>query len=191
MTSRNADTSTPVLEPIASRWSPRAFDETHAFAPGALRSLLEAARWAPSARNTQPWRFIVAHRGSTSFARITDALVESNANWARRASALIVNTVRLEDEDGSPLPWSVYDLGQAVSSYSLQARSEGLYVHQMGGFDHDAIRESFNLERHIEPISVAAVGVLGDPAILTERQQSRETAPRARHELGEIVLVDD
>lgn len=191
MTERAADTSAPVIAPIATRWSPRAFESDHSLPEGALRGVIEAARWAASASNTQPWRFIIARRGGDAFAKIVAALTGGNPSWAERAAALIVNVAQTRDENGEPLPWAVYDLGQAVASYSLQARSEGLYVHQMGGFDGDAIREAFELGADLEPISVAAIGTLGDPEILSESQRSREHAPRSRRALDEIVLVND
>ncbi|CAG7606483.1 nitroreductase family protein [Leucobacter soli] len=191
MTPRTATTSAPVLDSIATRWSPRAFDADHSLPEGALRGVFEAARWSASASNTQPWRFIIARRGSESFAKIEAALMGFNQAWAGTATALVVNVAETLDVEGDEQPWAAYDLGQAVASYSLQARSEGLYVHQMGGFDRQAIRDSFELSAGQEPISVAAIGLLGDTDQLPDALRERELAPRSRRPLEEIVLVND
>ncbi|MGO1538433.1 MAG: nitroreductase family protein [Leucobacter sp.] len=189
MNPRAAVTSAPVIDTIANRWSPRAFDTDHAIPDGKLRGAFEAARWAPSASNTQPWRFILARRGSENFAKIQASLVDFNQKWAQHASALVVNIAVLSDADGNPQRWAEYDLGQAVASLTLQAHSEGLYVHQMGGFDASAIRDSFALEQRFEPVSVAAIGELGSAHSLPDALKEREQAPRTRLDLDEIVLL--
>lgn len=191
MNPRVAQTSAPVLEPIAHRWSPRAFEAEHTLPEGALRGVIEAARWAASASNSQPWRFIVARRGGASFARIEEALVESNRLWASNAAALIVNIAETSDAEGRPRPWAEYDLGQAVASYVVQAHSEGLHVHQMGGFDREAISRSFEFPERLLPISVSAIGAVGSADRLPEKLRERELAPRERLPLEEIVLVRD
>lgn len=190
MTSRTASTSAPVLEPIASRWSPRSFDAEHSLPEGALRGVFEAARWAPSANNSQPWRFIVARRGGEAFADISAALVGFNQQWAVRAAVLVVNIAETVSADGAEQPWATYDLGQAVATYSLQARAEGLYAHQMGGFDAEAIRAAFNLTPHQAPVSVTAIGALGDPDQLPESLREREVAPRSRRDLDDLILLN-
>lgn len=189
MNPRTATTSAPVIDTIANRWSPRAFDDAHSLPEGKLRGVFEAARWAPSASNTQPWRFILARRGDENFERISAALVEFNAAWARRAAALVVNIAVTEDTEGTPQRWAEYDLGQAVAHLAVQAHSEGLYVHQMGGFSAEAIRESFGLEARFEPVSVAAIGELGSDEVLPDALRERERAPRTRLELEEIMLA--
>lgn len=191
MSLRTAVTSTPVLAPIATRWSPRAFDAAHTLPEGALRGVLEAARWAASANNSQPWRFIIARRGSESFTKVVDALQGFNQAWAGAAAALIVNVAETHTADGAEQPWASYDLGQAVAHYSLQAREEGLYVHQMGGFDRQAIRDAFSLADGLEPVSISAIGLLGDADELPDALREREVAPRVRLELDEIVLLND
>ena len=191
MTPRTAETSAPVLDTIAERWSPRSFATDHSLPEGALRGALEAARWAPSASNTQPWRFIVARRGSKSFDLVRENLMGFNQAWAGAASALIVNIAETETAEGEERPWAVYDLGQAVAHFAVQAHSEGLYVHQMGGFDRDGIRAAFDLPERLQPISVAAVGQLADPAQLPEPLREREVAPRQRIELDELVIRND
>ncbi len=191
MTPRTAQTSAPVLDPIASRWSPRSFDGDHSLPEGALRAVFEAARWAPSASNTQPWRFIIARRGSASFAKIESALMGFNQQWAGRAAALVVNIAEIADADGKPLPWAEYDLGQAVATYSLQARAEGLYAHQMGGFGADAIRAGFGLADTLKPVSITAIGELGEPDQLPDTLREREVAPRSRKDLDDLIILND
>ena len=189
--SRLADTSAPVIDHIAERWSPRAFDTDFTLEEGALRGIFEAARWAPSASNTQPWRFVIARRGSEAFGKITANLMGFNQAWAGSASALVVNIAETQTADGNPQPWAVYDLGQAVAYLSLQAQSEGLHLHQMGGFDADAIAAAFGLDERHSVISVTAIGRLGAPEQLPEPLAERETAPRTRLAVEELVLVND
>lgn len=191
MSPRTAQTSAPLLDTLAERWSPRSFDGDHSLPENALRSTFEAARWAPSANNSQPWRFIIARRGSESFAKIEAALMGFNQEWAGRAAALVVNIAETTDADGNQRPWAEYDLGQAVAHLSVQAHAEGLYVHQMGGFDREAIRESFALDARFTPVSVATIGALGDPEQLSDTLRQRETAPRVRLPLEELVIVND
>ncbi|MGW9021698.1 nitroreductase family protein [Leucobacter chromiiresistens] len=191
MSPRTAITSAPVIDPLAERWSPRAFDTTHSFPEGALRGVLEAARWAPSANNTQPWRFIVARRGSENFGRIAETFVGFNREWAVNAGALIVNIAETADAEGNARPWAEYDLGQAVAHLSVQATHEGLHLHQLGGFDREAIRTAFALEDRLVPVSISAIGKLGSADTLSEPLRERELAPRTRLDLESLVLVRD
>lgn len=191
MNPRAAQTTAPVIDTLAERWSPRAFDADHSFPEGALRGILEAARWAPSASNTQPWRFIVARRGGESFSRITETLAGFNTQWAGAAAALIVNIAELSDAEGNEQPWAVYDLGQAVAHLSVQAQAEGFHTHQMGGFDREAIRRAFNLDERQNPISITAIGALGSADQLPEPLREREVAPRSRIAVEDLVLVRD
>ncbi|MEJ6490574.1 nitroreductase family protein [Leucobacter sp. USCH14] len=191
MSPRTAITSAPVIDSLAERWSPRAFDTTHTFPEGALRGILEAARWAPSANNTQPWRFIVARRGGENFARIAETFAGFNREWAVNAGALIVNVAEISDADGNVRPWAEYDLGQAVAHLSVQATHEGLHLHQLGGFDRDAIRAAFDLEERLVPVSISAIGKLGSAETLSEVLREREVAPRTRLDLESLVLVRD
>lgn len=191
MSPKHATTSAPILDTLVERWSPRAFDTDHSLSEGALRSAFEAARWSPSANNTQPWRFIIARRGSESFAKIEAALMGFNQAWAGAASALVVNLAVTQTEDGSPLRWAEYDLGQAVAHLTVQAQSEGLYVHQMGGFEVDKLRESFELDEKLAPVSVMSIGQIGTPDQLPEPLKEREVAPRERIAVEDLVIVND
>lgn len=188
-TSKHAVTDVPVLDVIAERWSPRAFRADHELPEEALRSAFEAARWAPSAGNTQPWRFILARRGGESFERVVESLRPGNQVWAPSVSALIVNIAEVADETGREFPWAEYDLGQAVAYFTLQAHSEGLFVHQMGGFDRDAIQNSFQLNDRQRAISLTAVGLADAADRLPDDLREREQAPRVRHSLDELLIT--
>ncbi|PWB98264.1 nitroreductase family protein [Salinibacterium hongtaonis] len=187
--SRRAETSTPISEVMANRWSPRSFDPTVEVSESTITAALEAARWAPSASNTQPWRFIVARRGTPEHATIVENLMGFNQVWAETAAVLIVNIAVTKTEDGTPLRWAEYDLGQAVSHLSLQAHRDGLHVHQMGGILADGLSAAFGLSDELEPVSVTALGVLGAPENLPEKLRLREIAPRERKPLDELLIV--
>ncbi|WP_025132778.1 nitroreductase family protein [Leucobacter sp. PH1c] len=191
MSPRTAQTSAPVLDTLAERWSPRAFDADHSFPEGALRGIFEAARWAPSANNSQPWRFILARRGTERFAQIEETLAGFNRMWAGSAAALVVNVAEIANAEGQPQPWAEYDLGQAVAHLTVQAHAEGFHVHQMGGFDRDAIRAAFELDARFEPVSVMVIGLVGDAEQLPEPLRERELAPRTRIELEDLFISRD
>jgi nitroreductase len=188
---RSAQTSTPIHEVLATRWSPRSFDASAQLDETKLTAALEAARWSPSAANTQPWRFIVARRGSAAFDAVVSTLLGYNGSWAPTAGAIIVGVVIRTSADGKPLRWAEYDLGQALAHLSVQAHHDGLHVHQMGGFDVDQLREAFELDDRLVPVSLAAIGVLGEPEALPEPLREREVAPRTRLPLDELLLVNE
>lgn len=186
---RTAETTVPVLDILAERWSPRAFDETTPIDEDKLAAALEAARWAPSAYNRQPWRFIVARRGSELHTRIHAGLIGFNQTWAGNAAALIVALAEVADAEGNALSHAQYDLGQAVAHLSVQAHADGLVVHQMSGFDPNALQELSGVEARFVPTTVIALGEFGDVESLPEPLQQREVAPRVRRSLDETVLV--
>lgn len=188
---RTAETSAPIHEVLAERWSPRSFDTSVEVPEAKIVAALEAARWSPSAANTQPWRFIVARRGTPEHAMIVENLLGFNQLWAGSAAALIINIAQLADASGKPLRWSEYDLGQAAAHLSVQAHHDGLHVHQMGGIQVDGLRDAFTLDTNFVPVSVTALGVLGEPeALPTEALREREVLPRSRKPLAELLLVD-
>ena len=191
LTSRKADTTAPLIHPLVERWSPRAYDPTAEVSTDVLRTLLEAARWAPSANNTQPWRFIVARRGTDTFTTVHGALLGFNQAWADSAAVLIVNIAEVADAEGAPRPWARYDLGQAVAHLTVQAQHEGLHTHQMGGFEGVKISEAFGLAGNLEVVSITAIGVLGDVDALPEPLREREVAPRLRKSLDELVVAGE
>src|SRR6201995_4976215 len=193
---KTASTAVSVHPLLAERWSPRGFDRAHEIGDEALAALLEAARWAPSAQNSQPWRFRVTRTGLSGAPRGGDpahdrlfaALAPGNQAWAGRASALVLVAARTAGDDGRPQPWALYDTGQAVHALVTQAQADGLAVHQMGGFDTDAIRAGFGLADGLTPVVVLAIGLPGDPAGRPEPQAAREAAPRTRHSLSDLLL---
>lgn len=185
---KQATTMVPLHPLLAERWSPRAFDATHELGDAQVTALLEAARWAPSANNTQPWRFLVARRGDDAFARLFDILAPGNQLWADSASALILVAAQTADESGQPQPWALYDTGQAVASLVAQAQAEDLSTHQMGGFDQSRAAAAFGLPAHTVPVVVVAVGSHDAAASLPEPLAAREAAPRTRVPLDELRL---
>lgn len=188
--SRNAHTSTPINPVLAARWSPRSFDTTATLTPADLTPAFEAARWSPSANNSQPWRFIVGFRGDETFNKIVPTLAGWNSAWMPNASAIIVAVTQTAGPDGTPNQYAIYDLGQAVAHFSVQAQTDGLYVHQVAGTDVAALKEAFNLPAGYEAFLTIAVGKLAPADDLPEPLAEREKAPRVRHELAEIVRYD-
>jgi nitroreductase len=183
-----AATQVPLHPLLAGRWSPRRFNDAHALAPEQVTALLEAARWAPSANNSQPWRFLVANRGDAAFEQLFDLLMPGNKLWAGAASALIVVAAETHSADGKPNPYALYDTGQAVANLVAQAVHEGLSVHQMAGFDAAALVARFDLPGHLQPVVVVAVGEHDASAPLTEALAAREAAPRVRRPIEELLL---
>src|SRR4051794_1379113 len=173
---------------LAERRSPRGFSTDRSVPTETLQVLLEAARWAPSANNTQPWRFGVARRGEPAFEAMVDALAPGNRLWARNAGALILLAAQTVGEDGRERPWAVYDAGQAAAHLTVQAQAEGLAVHQMGGFYPAAAAEVFELGDDLRPVVVLAVGWHDPEADLPEPLASRERAPRVRRPLQALLL---
>jgi nitroreductase len=188
---KTAATAAPLHPLLAERWSPRAFDIQHELTDDSLTALLEAARWAPSASNTQPWRFAVALRGTAEHAALLEALAPGNRLWAHAASALVVAAAETVGPDGGTRPWALYDTGQAVAHLSVQAQADGLAVHQMGGFDRDAVERVLAAGEHVVPLVVLAVGVREDAGRLAETLAARETAARDRLPLQDLLLAVD
>jgi nitroreductase len=188
MSTKTAATAAPLHPLLAERWSPRAFDPGHELAGQQVTALLEAARWAPSASNTQPWRFAVTLRGSAEHAAVLDALAPGNRAWAYAASALIVVAAETARPDGATRPWAAYDTGQAVAHLSVQAQHEGLAVHQIGGFDRERIAAVLD-RSGVTPIVVVAVGRRDRATRLDEPYLTRETAARDRLPIQALLLA--
>src|SRR5579859_4859972 len=186
--SKAASTTVPVHPLLAERWSPRGFDQEHELGEQALTALLEAARWAPSAQNSQPWRFLVTRRGEQAHSQLFGALAGGNQAWAGAASALILVAARTAGDDGSAQPWALYDTGQAVAALVTQAQADGLSVHQMGGFDTAAVRAGFGLDDTLTPVVILAVGRRDSAADLPGPLAAREAAPRTRQPVGDLLL---
>lgn len=176
---KTAITQYPVNAYIAERWSPRAFDE-RLIAEDDLMSLFEAARWAASAFNAQPWRFVYANRGDAHFETVLACLNEYNASWAGRAAVLLIASAKTAHADGKPNGHAAHDLGQAMATLSVEATARGIHVHQMAGFSPEKARELLGVPDGYQPTTAAALGYLGDPASLNDRLRQREQAPRER-----------
>ena len=179
----------PVHELIQNRWSPRAFSDKPV-PQEVLRSLFEAARWAPSSNNEQPWAYIVATKDDAeNFEKSLGALVEFNANWARKAPVLVIAVAELAfAKNNAPNRNAQYDVGAASLQLSIEATARGLVVHQMAGFDPETAKESYNIPQGWEPIAAMAIGYPGDASSLPEPLQSREKAPRSRKRIREFVM---
>ena len=183
-------TSVPLVDQLARRWSPRGFDVHHVISDDDLTALGEAARWAPSASNDQPTRFIVARRGTPTFELIHSTLREPNQAWAGRASALIV-AIAVTSRDGRRLRFAEYDLGQAIAHLTVEAEARGLNVRQMGGFDVESARTTFDLASELMPVTVVAVGKHDASEAIPDAIRESDSAPRRRRELDDLTLVLD
>ena len=178
-----------VLPLFHRRWSARAFDDRNV-ALTDLKRVFEAARWAPSSTNEQPWRFIVGLRGNETHAKLAKTLAGFNQAWAPKAPVLILGIAKKTfSQKDAVNPYALYDLGAAAASLVLQAAALGLTTHQMGGFDHNAAREAFGIPEAYATGALIALGYQGEPAALGNEQLiAREVAPRDRKALSEIVL---
>jgi len=185
---RAAATDVPVHELIRNRWSPRAFAEKPV-ASDVLRSLFEAARWAPSSNNEQPWAYLVATRDDAeNFAKMLGVLVEFNAGWAKNAPVLALSVAHLKTQQGKPNGVALHDVGSATAQLTFEANSRGLLVHQMAGFDADKARQAFAIPTDWQPVAAMALGYPGDPASLSEKLRERELAPRSRKPVSDFVM---
>ncbi len=182
-----ADASHPIHELIGERWSPRAFAD-RPVEREKLYSLFEAARWAASAGNQQPWYFLVGTKeDAENHARLVATLWERNILWAQYAPVLILVIAKLYDRPGKEVT-SFYDVGMAVGNLVTQAVDLGLVTHQMGGFDAEKAREALSIPEGYQPLAMIALGYLGTPDGLPDDLRERELAPRSRKPLEEFVF---
>ena len=190
MKGKIAETQYPVHELISQRWSPRAFAD-RLVPEDDLRRVLEAARWAPSSSNEQPWSFLVATKAyPEDYQRLFSCLVPGNQLWVGQAPVLMLSVANLVfEEDGSPNRHAMHDVGLAVENLVVQATALELFVHQMAGFDVDRARMLFQIPPQHEPAAMIALGYLGDPETLPEHLRVRELAPRTRKPLTEFVFT--
>jgi nitroreductase len=156
-----------------------------------LRSLFEAARWAPSSSNLQPWAYIVGTKDDKeNFEKVLSTLVEFNQGWAKGAPVLAVSVAQVKNaKDGAPNRWAFHDVGSASAQLTTEASSRGLYVHQMAGLDPEKARKVFQIPEGWEAVAAMAIGYPGDPATLPEKLRERELAPRTRKPLSEFVMT--
>lgn len=187
---KTAETSVPIHPLISERWSPRAF-VNRPVEPEKLRSLFEAARWASSSYNGQPWYFIVATKDEpANHQRILDSFVEFNQSWAKEAPVVALSVAKLNfDHNGEPNRHAFHDVGQAAATLALQAQALGLSVHQMAGILPDKARELFHIPDGYEPVAGLAIGYAGEPHGLPDQLRQREVAPRERKPLDSFVFA--
>jgi nitroreductase len=184
-----AQTDYPIHELIARRWSPRVFADRPVEAETLCR-LFEAARWAASSNNEQPWHFLVARKqDAAEFDRLLNCLKPGNIRWAKDAPVLMLSVAALNFEEGEPNRHALHDVGQAAATLAIEATALGLFIHQMAGFLPDKAREVFAIPAGFEPVAAIAVGYPGDPARLPEDLQKREWNPRERKPIGAFVFT--
>lgn len=189
MHAKAAATDHPILDTLRARWSPRAFAGVPVPREDLL-SLFEAARWAPSCYNDQPWFFILAEKTDEDlYARLFDCLLPGNQKWAGSAPVLMLSIARTTfAHSGKPNRHALHDVGQAMAQFTVQAVSRGLFVHQMAGFSQDKARHAFAIPEGFEPVAAVALGYPGDPGTLPEDLKAMETNPRQRRPLDEFVF---
>jgi nitroreductase len=187
--SKHARTDHPIHELLAERWSPYAFADRPVSAAD-LRSLFEAARWAASSYNEQPWRYIVASKEEPAeFERLLSCLTEGNQVWAKAAPVLAIGCTGLKFAlNGKPNAAAQHDLGLASAGLTLEAAARGLFVHQMIGIVPDRVRELYGVPDDFLPLTGLAIGYLGDVNDLPENLRPRDLSERKRKPLSEIVF---
>jgi nitroreductase len=185
-----AVTDHPVHELIARRWSPYAF-ANRPVSEADLCSLFEAARWAPSSYNEQPWSYLVATRDNPEeFTRLLSCLVEGNQAWAKAAPVLALGCTSLKfTHNGKPNAAAVHDLGLSSAFLVLEATARGIAVHQMIGILPDRARELYQVPEGVQPLTGLAIGYAGDPASLPEKLRDRDAARRPRKPLAAFVFT--
>lgn len=188
-TQKQASPDHPIHELIAQRWSPYAFAD-RPVSDDDLRSLFEAARWAASSYNEQPWTYILAtKREPDEFDRLLSCLVEGNQGWAADAPVLALGCTNLRfTRNGKPNAAAIHDLGLASATLTLEATARGLVVHQMIGILPDKARELYLIPEGVQPVTGLAIGYAADPSTLSEKYRERDLAPRSRKPLNEFVF---
>ena len=190
MTIKKAVTDHPILQILTERWSPYGFDD-RLVEDEDLLSLFEAARWAASSYNEQPWNYLMATRKNASeFERLLSCLVEANRAWAKAAPVLVLGVVSLRfAKDNQDNRAAVHDLGLAAGNLTVEATTRGLSVHQMIGILPDKAREVYQIPEHYDAWTAMAIGYKADPALLPEALKARDLAPRQRKPLSEFVFT--
>lgn len=189
---KKATTSAEIDDLIAKRWSPRAFDSERKISREAIISICEAARWAPSCRGDEPWRFVVFDKFSDreSYDKAFSLLDDWNRKWAKTPVLILACTDKLFRR-GNPNDWGKFDVGAACENIYLQAFSLGLAAHPMAGFDADGIAREFEIPDRYEPVAMIAVGKRAEPDVLEEKYRKLELAERKRRPLGEQFFAGE
>lgn len=192
MMDKTAATQYPILDVLRSRWSPLAFAD-RPVEIDKLHSVLEAARWAASSYNEQPWFFLIATKDNPiEYQRLLDCLVPGNQAWAKEAPVLFIAAAKLYFErSGDPNRHAWHDTGAALANLCIQATALGLHAHLMAGFDRDKVQQQYHLPERYEAVTAGALGYLGDINALPENLRKREEAPRTRRPLTDFVFTGD
>ena len=188
MLRKPAQTSRPIHDLLARRWSTRAFDAAKPVTREQLTTLLEAGRWAPSCNGDEPWRYLVWDRARDpeGFQKAFDCLSDNNKKWVKNVPLLMLSCAGSNfAATGKPNRWTQHDTGAASLSIALQADVLGLAAHQMGGFDAEKARAAFGIPAEYTPMAMIAVGYQAAPDVLDEETKKKELSPRARKPLGE------
>ena len=188
MTAKLAQTRTPIHELLARRWSGRAIDPTRRVSREQITALCEAARWAASCYNDQPWRFLVFDRftDAAAWQQAFDCLGEWNQKWVKQSPVLLIACANNNfDYNGKPNRWGSHDTGAAGQNLYLQATAFGLFAHPMGGFDMDKVRATFKIPEQFTPMTMVAVGHPAPAETLDVEYRDAELADRTRQALGE------
>lgn len=193
MLNKPAPTGAPINDLLTRRWSTRAFDAKRPVAAAELASLLEAARWAPSASNTQPWRFVVCNKATdpAAWQKAFDCLNAGNQAWCVNVPVLILSVAAEANAEGKKLTHNRHDTGAALFSIMLQATALGLSTHAMGGFSGDKARELFHVPEGYAPVVMTALGFQASPDVLAEDVKPKEMGKRTRRALGETFFSGD
>lgn len=185
---KTAITRLPVIDVIKNRWSARAFSDKN-LSDEHILTLIEAASWAPSSINEQPWRYRYALRGTETFHEMWECLMIGNQPWAKNAAALLLCTAKKNfAKNDKPNRHALHDTGMANAFLMLQATEMGIYGHIMGGYDPEKLRETFHLPEDEEDVCILALGFLGVPDQLEEPFRTREITPRSRKAVEEFII---
>jgi nitroreductase len=186
---RPAKTDVPIHELLRQRWSPRAFDP-RPIEPAVLQRLFEAARWAPSSYNEQPWAFIVGVKDQPAeYAKVLECLVEFNQGWAKAAPVLLLTVAHnVFEKNGNPNRHAFHDIGLAMANLTFQATADGVLLHQMAGILPDKAKQVFAIPDNWEALTGVAIGYPGDPNTLNEQLRERELAERTRKPVKSFVF---
>ncbi|WP_024822979.1 MULTISPECIES: nitroreductase family protein [Aminobacterium] len=189
---KSASANYPIHDLIRERWSPRSFTEEIP-SKDKILSLFEAARWAPSCYNDQPWFFLVAIKNNhESFRKMLSCLAEQNSIWAQKAPILIIALARTTFSlNGKTNRHAYHDVGMAIQNIALQATALGLAAHPMAGFSSSRVKELYNVPADFDPITAIAVGFPGSPDALPEELRQKELETRYRKSLQDFVFVDE
>lgn len=187
-----ADTNYPIHKLLRKRWSPRSFSNK-SVDPELVNQIFEAARWAPSSYNEQPWRFIVARREEEeAFEKISQVMNDFNRDWAIEAAVLALGLTKTSfSMNERPNPHAGHDLGQAIAHLTFEATRHDLYVHQMAGILPDKARELYDIPDNVKPMTMFAIGYKGEPEALGEKLEKQEKSPRSRKPLDDIILSNE